>query len=399
MWPSNPLHPYLALLRTPRLTTAYLAVGLSALPLGMINLAVVVSVHRWTGSLALAGWLSGAFTAANAIGLALQGRLLDRFGTVRVIRVAAAGSGTALAAAVVTGTRAPANVLLLAVWLVLAGIGVPAITTAVRGRLPQELADPAHRTAGYALLSVLFQIAITVGPLLVSVGVLLDAAWAALLGASVLLVAAGALATGGDSLLRGRSVTVEDTLGGQTRTWWTAGFLAVLTVAVLTGIASGVTAVAVPGLTASAGVAALAGAIFSAVAVGDVCGALAYGSRRWPLTLWSQLGCALLVAAAVSTVAYAVAAQPLALVPVMFAGGLLAAPAAITMSTLLDEVVAPWAIGRAYGLLVSVGLVAAALGNIIAGSLAGAVSPRGLLLLTPVALVAAAGIGFSRIRR
>lgn len=241
-------HPYADLLQHAGLRTAYLAVGLSALPLGMINLAVILCVQRWTGSLTVAGWLSGAFTLGNAAGLSIQGRLLDRHGPHRLLR--------------------------LAVGLVVAGLSVPAVTTAVRGRLPQVVADPVIRTAGYALLSVLFQVAVTVGPLLVSLS-LLVAPELALLAAAVLLLGAGLLATTRGGLLRQPGIRRRETVAGRGEpTSWTPGFVVVLTVAALTGAANGTAAVAIPGVTSAAGMATLAGLVFSGLALGDVGGAL-----------------------------------------------------------------------------------------------------------------------------
>lgn len=100
--------------------------------------------------------------------------------------------------------------------------------------------------------------------------------------------------------------------------------------------------------------------------------------------------------AALAAVGYLVAPTPWALLPVMFLGGMLAAPAAIVSSALLDRVLSVGSLGRGYGLLVSVGLVAAAIGNTAAGSLAAVLSPRDLLLGAPVLLtlgVAVAMIG------
>lgn len=277
----------------------------------------------------------------------------------------------------------------------IAGLAVPAVTTAVRGQLPQAITEPTTRTAGYALLSVLFQVAVTVGPLLVSLTLLLTPELA-LVSAGLLLCGAGLLATTRDGLLQRPSGAGADTaVADGARTWWTPGFIAVLVVAALTGTASGTVAVAIPGVTGAAGLAALAGLVFSGVALGDVCGALVFGSRVWPLSPWSQLGAALMAGAALAVIAFLVAPTPWALLPVMTLGGMLAAPAAIVSSALLDRVLPAASIGRGYGLLVSVGLVATAAGNTAAGSLAAVLPPRDLLLAAPVLLTLAAAVAIA----
>ena len=382
---------YATLLRVPRLPTAYLAVGLSALPLGMINLAVILCTQRWTGSLTLAGWLSGAFTLGNAAGLSVQGRLLDRYGAHHVLRWAGATSAAGLGAVVLAGFVGAAPAV-LAVALAVAGLSVPAVTTAVRGRLPQVVTDSTTRTAGYALLSVLFQVAITVGPLLVSLSLLLTPELA-LVSAAMLLFGAGMLATRRNGLLRVAELADRDkSSAGRAQTWCTSGFVAVLLVAALTGAANGLVTVAVPGLTGAAGMTALAGLIFSGVALGDVCGALAFGSRVWPLSTWNQLAVALAAGAALAVVAFLVAPTPWALLPVLAASGMLAAPAAIVSSALLDQVLPTGSVARGYGLLVSVGLVAAACGNAAAGSLVSVLDPRGLFLAAAASLALAAAV-------
>lgn len=384
-------HPYATLLRVPRLPAAYLAVGLSALPLGMINLAVILCIQRWTGSLTLAGWLSAVFTLGNAAGLSVQGRLLDRYGAHQLLRWAGATSAAGLGAVVVAGTKGAPPVV-VAIGLAVAGLSVPAVTTAVRGRLPDVISDHTTRTAGYALLSVLFQVAVTVGPLLVSLSLLLTPELA-LVAAAVLLFSAGLLATTRDGLLRPTPGTKYRERTGRVQTSWTSGFVAVLMVAALTGAANGMVTVAIPGVTSAAGLATLAGFIFSGVALGDVCGALAFGSRVWPLSPWHQLAVALAAGAVLAVVAFLIAPTPWALLPVMTVGGMLAAPAAIVSSSLLDRVLPAESIARGYGLLVSVGLVAAAAGNTAAGSLAAVLPPRDLLLVVPVLLALAAAVG------
>lgn len=384
-------HPYADLLRMRRLRTAYLAVGLSALPLGMINLAVVLCVQRWTGSLSLAGWLSGAFTLGNAAGLSIQGRMLDRYGAHWLLRWAGMISAAGLGVAVLAGSAGAAPAV-LGIGLVIAGVSVPAVTTAVRGRLPQLITDPTARTAGYAMLSVLFQVAVTVGPLLVSLSLLL-APELALIAAAMLLFGAALLATPRDGLLRRPTVRRTDlVVASRARASWTPGFIVVLAVAALTGAANGMVAVAIPGVTSAAGLATLAGFVFSGVALGDVCGALVFGSRAWALSLWSQLAVALAAAAALAAVAFLVAPTPWVLLPVMALGGMLAAPAAIVSSALLDQVLPAGSLGRGYGLLVSVGLVAAAAGSAGAGSLAAALPSRDLLFAAPVLLALAAAV-------
>src|SRR3954447_3069496 len=72
-----------------------------SMPIGMYGLAILLLAHDVTGSFAVAGRVVGAFSLANAFGAVAQGRMMDRFGQTRVLRVAATGHLPALVALVV----------------------------------------------------------------------------------------------------------------------------------------------------------------------------------------------------------------------------------------------------------------------------------------------------------
>ena len=55
------------------------------MPIGMVNLATVLTVQRATGSYAVAGAVGGAYAIANSLIAPVHGRLVDRFGQPRVL--------------------------------------------------------------------------------------------------------------------------------------------------------------------------------------------------------------------------------------------------------------------------------------------------------------------------
>lgn len=381
-------HPYQLLSRTPSLKLAYLSVLLSAIPLGTITLGLVLSVESWTGSLSLAGSITALFTLGNAIGLTVQGVLIDRLGDRVVLLAAGLISGLALGTvALVGGDLRPAP---LGVLVLIAGLSVPAITAAVRRSLPLLINDPTVRSAGYAALSIAFQLAFAVGPLLVSLAVLATgrASAALLLGAVMIMTAAAifGFAVPAPRLARPGLTGLRPGLAGL------RPLLALYGVAALTGVAMGMTTVAVPAVTQAAGLVAVAGVAFAASAVGDVTGAVVFGSRRWPLTERQQLGVALLAAGCVAVVVFLSSGTLWLLVLAIGIGGALGAPVAIRLSSLLDDLARPETLGRAYAVLVSVGLVAAAVGTTLAGHLSVWLEPRQLLLGPPVLLLVAAAL-------
>lgn len=113
----------------------------------------------------------------------------------------------------------------------------------------------------------------------------------------------------------------------------------------------------------------------SASAVGDVTGAVIFGSRSWPLTQRQRLGVALLAAGCVAGVVYLSSGTVWSLVLAIGVGGALGAPVGIRLSSLLDDLARPEALGRGYAVLVSVGLVAAATGTSLAGQLSAWLEP------------------------
>lgn len=123
---------------------------------------------------------------------------------------------------------------------------------------------------------------------------------------SALLLAAAMLATApavfGLTTTRSPARGRRPGRGGELR--WTAlrRLLPLYAVATFTGIATGVTTVAIPAVTRAAGAPAAAGPVFAAAALGEVIGAMIFGSRAWPLAAHQQLRAALLAASGMGVV-------------------------------------------------------------------------------------------------
>ncbi|MFC7619786.1 hypothetical protein [Microlunatus sp. GCM10028923] len=384
------LQPYRKLWSTPAVVPALSAVFLSALPIGMASLAIILSVQQWTGSLQWAGTLAGVFGAGNALGLLIQGRLLGGRNPAKLIMIMSLLSAAGFASLIMIGYADGPPVIMIGV-VGLAGLSVPAITTAVRAWLPTVVLDPAGRTAGYALLTVLFQGAVLIGPLLVSLAVAI-ALPAAGLGLIAVLMLGSAVLYRSAVRSRGGTTRPAAARSGSGSRWWRGGLGWLLGINACVGLAAGVTAVAIPGVTSAAGLAFLAGAIASAGALGDVAGALGYGARGWPGRPMTRLAVVTGVAAAMAALAWAVAGVPWLLLFTGFCGGLLAAPLGVLLSGQLDRVVPAPDLARGYSSLVCAGLLAGAAGSGLAAAALPYLGERGLLLLPPVALLGAVGV-------
>jgi MFS family permease len=380
---------YLAVLRTPGLRIPFLATVLGALPLGMLALALLLYAHARTGSLTDGGLAAAAFGLGNAAGLTVQGRLIHRRGQSGVLicaGLACAAWGVALVAI------APAVDWRGVTVVAGAGMGscVPATTSSMRVLLADLVPRADVRTAGYALLAVLFQLALVAGPLLTSLLL-------APVGPGGAVVTGGLMA-GGAGLLLGRtrvsrtwrprpsSATDEGVRGNR-------GLYVLLLIAAGAGFSAGVTAVAVPAAALELGTAADSGSLIAMSSVGEIVAGLAFGARRWN---WSA-GRLLLVTLGGSAVTAGLAAWTgtslLLLLPVMFLAGACGGPFAIAASALLDTLTPRAALIRSYTVMVSVGLLGGALGNAAGGAVTEALGHRSAFALNACWLTGLLAVG------
>ncbi|WP_327665566.1 MFS transporter [Streptomyces sp. NBC_00498] len=389
-----PMQGYLDVLRTPGLRVPLLAMVLGALPIGMLGLGLLLYVHRLTGSLADGGLAAAAFGLGNAAGMTAQGRLIDSYGQAKVLApvgaACAAWSLLLVAAVPAVGGRGIAVAAS-------AGLGscIPATTGSMRVLLAELLRGAEVRTAGYAMLAVLFQLALLSGPLATSL--LLVSAGP---GASV--VTGGFLAGGAGALF---SMTRASRSWKPARKFVrhdgvrkNAGLAVLLLITAGTGLSAGMVAVAVPAAALSLGNAADSGVLIAMMSAGEITAGLVFGAIPWRRSAARLL----LAAVAGSAVAFglaACAAGSLALLfPSLFLVGLCGGPSAIASSALLDTLASRAALTRSYTVMVGVSLVGGALGNAVGGSITESLGHRQAFMLNAcwIAGLWAAGTLFRR---
>ncbi|XAS68615.1 MFS transporter [Micrococcaceae bacterium Sec5.7] len=374
---------YATVLKSHGVSPRLAAVFLSAVPIGMLALTMVLTVERWTGSLAAAGTVSALFSLGNACGLGFQGALMGRLGSRIVIGIAGGACAASIAAFVMIG-NAGGPVSLIAALALIAGVSIPAVTSAVRAVLPELLDGEDDKTASYALLSVLFQAAVTIGPLIVSACLIFATPDTAGVIAAVVIAAACLLFVRQQPPARPH--VKRDEVSSK-KPKWPSGLVTVLGTTSAIGVVSGVFIVALPAITTRADAPALSGLLFAFLAIGEVVGAFVYGARTWPWPRREQLGVFLIGATVVFSLAVLASLWPYSLVPAMFLCGMAIAPISIILSTLLDDVVEPGELARAYSLMVAVSLVATAAASALTGALASiASSPMLLLFIVPAAI-------------
>jgi predicted MFS family arabinose efflux permease len=250
---------------------------IARLPLAMNTLALVLFVHKATGSFATAGVVVGGYALGVAVSGPFLGRLADRRGTTIFVPGAVLQCALLVLIAVLGGKVAAAGLVALAS---LAGVAGPPTPSLLRARLPQMLGrEPGLISVAYALDSVLADLTFSVGPLL-------TALLAGLFGPEVAILAVAATSLVGPVMFlcwlpRSESAKrAHKVRSGPLRS------PAIVTVVLATlpfGASLGAFEVMVPAYCAAQHAPDFAGVLIGAWGFASVAGALVYGARVWPV--------------------------------------------------------------------------------------------------------------------
>jgi predicted MFS family arabinose efflux permease len=370
------LSAYRSLFRQVRATrlvassvSARLAVGIFALPL-------VLVAENATGSYALAGVVSGAWSAGVAVSAPLRGRLVDRRGARRALpplTFVSAGALGVLPLLAETG-----SVWALAPVAAASGLSMPPFVASMRVEWQRLLGKGHPRlTQAYAFESSAQVALFVIGPLLAAAGV-------TLVGPAVTLSATAAVMLAGGLAFATEAAVEPKAVDGTVRRSpiRLPGVLTLVLVTLLADTALGVVDVTLIAFADLRGDAGAGGVLIALFAAGSVGGGLAYGARVWGTSPAIQL-------AAIATAA-TVVMLPLALAESLLVAGLLAVVAGLpsaahwaATSVALDRASGGAAGAEAYTWLTTANAVGIAVGSVAAGAL---VEASG----TPAAFVAAA---------
>jgi len=356
------------------------------LPIGMLTLAVLLLVRLQSGSLLEAGIMAAALSTGNAVGVAVQGTVIDRRGqTAVLISASLICLSSLLALLLVTGHGGPPA--LTACLAAAGGAAVPATPSSMRALWASLVVDPPLRMAAYALSAVSFTVATVLGPVLVS-GLLL------LGGPRAAVLAAAGLAGGGGILFAVTPASRRWAPAVASRRplrWPGRGMRTLIAGNVAIGLAAGLSGIAVPAAAIALGAASLAGVFGAAGAADDLCGGLIYGSRRWRLSLATRLVAAQCGSAVIGVCLALASGSIPAMMLVLPVSGAAGAAQGITTTALLDDIAEPGMLTGSYALLVSCGLAGSAVGYAAGGTLVNAAGIRGTLLAAAAAGAVAAG--------
>jgi MFS family permease len=352
---------YRAVLSEPGAGRLLASALVGRMPLGMSSLAILLLVRGDTASYAAAGFAVGAYAFASAAGSPLQGRLIDRFGRVRVLAPCAFAQAAVLVVLVLSAAAGAGAAVLVALSGLAGGL-VPPIAASVRALLGEVFADTGVRETAYAVDSVVQELVWTTGPLAVAVMVAVASPTAA-----VLMV--GAVCALGTSLFVRSPLAREPSRRTVDRArpsaLASAELRALLVPAALNGAGLGAIEVGLPSLALHAGSRPASGAMLALWSVGSMIGGLWYGSRVWSSPLTSRYRMLLALAIVSSAPLIAARSIPAGLICSVLAG-LTIAPVFSCQYALVSRTVVPGSETEAF-----TWVSAALVGGIAAGSAVG----------------------------
>ncbi|MFM9135835.1 MAG: MFS transporter [bacterium] len=393
------LAPYTQILRHPGAARFSGAAFLARLPISMVGLGIVLMVSALRGSYAEAGAVAAAYTVANALIAPLGARGVDRWGQRPVVTLLVAVHAAALVA-LVAATLTGRGLAVLLATAVVAGAAQPATGALVRARWAVALGDhPSLRTA-FAFESVLDELIFIVGPPLATT-------LAVLLGAPAPIIATVFFVSVGSALLIVQKSTEPPVLPrSEARAeslFRRPGFVVVLIAMTTTGAIFGSIDVVVVAAADEAGTRLAAGIVLALYAAGSmvsglVLGARSHGREDRRLPLHFLVYAALL---ALTTIAFALTGNLVALGIVGLVCGLAVSPVLITAFALTERIAPVQRLTEGLTWCVS----AIALGVAIAAAVSGAVVDQGgsragfaVTIAAGFATLVAAAAGFPALR-
>jgi MFS family permease len=334
-------------------------------------LSTVLLVHGTTGSFAAAGAVMGAYSIAAAIGLPVQGRLMDRIGQTRVIPVTTVLTAMGFTSLIVLAHGGASTAALAAVGA-FAGLGTIPTGTAMRTLWSDLVPEAELRQAAFALDAVAIDVAFIAGPLIAAVVIALASPTASLCVCIALSVVGSAVFVTSPASRAWRGAPAEHRRIGPLRS---AGVWVLMGAALGIGIAVGAAELAITAFASEHGAAELGGTLIAVQALASTAGGLWYGARHWRSPPGERLPGVTLVFAISLAPLVAVPSIPAAF-PLMALSGLALAPAISLVYLLLDSLAPTGTAAEATGWVLTAIVGGAAVGNAMAGVAVADVSPN-----------------------
>ena len=327
------IQPYAEFLRLPDVKRMVIAAWLSRLPTGMMGLSMLLFLRDALGSFKLAGTAVGAYFIAMAISAPVQGRIIDRQGPQKLLRVTGVAQPLMLLALFMIAYFKMSFPLIVGA-AILAGIFPAPITTLTRTIWRQRFTDESARKMAFSVDAVTMELCFTVGPLLVALIITLSNPSVGFLITTTMVFAAFLIFMASPALNYWQQSSTEERhlLGPLTD----PQLLLLLVVTFGLATAFGLLEVGYPALATSLSLPALAGVLLAVNSVGSAVGGAVYGVMRINMPLERQFGI-LLGMMVLPLLLHAWVSQLLLLGIVAFIAGATIAPSIAAQSILVSR--------------------------------------------------------------
>ncbi len=327
------IRPYAEFLRLPDVGRMVLVAWLSRLPTGMMGLSMLLFLRDALSSFKLAGTAVGAYFIAMAVSAPVQGRIIDRHGPQKLLRVTGIAQPLTLLALFVAAYFKMSFPLIIGA-AILAGLFPAPITTLTRTVWRQRFTDESARKMAFSVDAVTMELCFTVGPLLVALMIALSNPSVGFLITTAMVFAAFLIFMASPVLNYWQQSSVEERhlLGPLTD----PQLLWLFAVTFGLAIAFGLLEVGYPALATSLSLPALAGVLYAVNSAGSAVGGAVYGVMRIKLSLERQFG-VLLSMMVLPLLLHAWVSQLLLLGVVAFVAGATIAPSMAVQSILVSR--------------------------------------------------------------
>lgn len=359
------LGPYRQVLAKPGATAFTLAGAIGRLPISMVTLSIILLVTNIYGQYQLAGSVSAAYVAAQAIGAPQLAKLIDVHGQSKIMRPAilcAAASFVALLWSAYAGWPT----WTLFVTAAIGGLSIGSLGALVRARWALTVTTPRDLHVAFSLESAIDELLFVVGPMLATI-------LATEFSPAVSLIVAIVAALGGGLWFLSQGRTEPPPRGpsveGQAKApLWSGSLVVVGLVFLAMGSLFGAADVATVAVTKEAGKASIAGVLLGVMALGSLISGLWYGTRHFRSALWQRFVVGI-VALAVAAWAFLAASNLWVLALVMFLVGFGIAPTLIAGNAIVQLVAPPERLTEGLTWVATAVGLGFAIGTPIAGSL------------------------------